>query len=196
MADESHRAPEVDAIGRAGGISEKILRTEATAGEALACIVDVVTDGAGLGRTVDLTKYARSDVSEFERWLRSGLAAARVEGVAFASLVVLVPDGPPYALELILTSVPATPDGADWADHIVLSFHDSLLLRASAVVLGATATRSPAVTHDADYIVPLAYAAFVLRDALGAVACPPGSMVMVSYHGGDALVVPPRARGV
>jgi len=171
-------------------LAEQILRTSATAGEALECILDEVTDGKGLGRAVDLAKYVRADLVAARRWISSGFDAARAAGVIFASLAVLLPDEFPYALELTLTSVPATPD-AEWADHIVWRSPEPLHLRVSTLVLGAIGA---ATMRDAEYVVPISYAAFVLRDALRSLDAESVGVTtaLISYHGGDGLAVPLR----
>ena len=132
-----------------------------------------------------------ADVSGAQEWARSALEPSRRSGVAFQSIAVLIPDGPPYDLELTLVDAQASPD-SDWAEQIVWRCPDRFRLRALAKQLRALRSLSSQKRRDGDYILPLGYAAFVMRDALRGLGAgvSPAAAAIVGYHGGDSLVVP------
>lgn len=173
------------------GLAEQVLRTPAVCNEALACLVDEVTADRKLARAAESTRLVHADVSGAETWARAALDASRAARVAFQSIAVVIPDRPPYDLELTLVGAAVSPD-ADWAEHIVWRHSDAHPLRALKTQLRALESLSSQERRDGNYILPLAYAAFVMRDVLRRLGsdASPATAAIVSYHGGDSLAVP------
>lgn len=176
-------------------LAAQILRTPADAREATVCVLDEVFGDAPPALPAGLASYVRRDVATVVAWLRARLAAAsREQGVRFSSLACTLSDGAPYAMSLALVDGEVDPakewfEDVSWRDDedVNLAFLDDF----SQVLepLGEDLRR------DADYIVPLAYSTFVIRDALRATPglTTPGTAFLVSYSGGDSLLLTPRA---
>lgn len=101
-------------------------------------------------------------------------------------------DGAPYRLNLALVDGPVS-DEKEWADAITWRSSDDFATAVLDGLLPRFAELLPQVQREADYIVPLAYAAFLLHDVLraaGAADWPPVRGAIVIYNGGDSISVP------
>jgi hypothetical protein len=170
---------------------DQILRTPAVAREGLACILDeVVGDAALIGSQIE--GDIEQDVLRLGEWVRAALGAARSEKVAFQSLVVVLPDSAPYRLRLALVDA-SVRSASDWLGSISWRSSDDFSPTALEALLPSLGELAADVQRQADYAVPLAYAAFLLRDALRMAETSKWDAVreaMVIYDGGDSIDVP------
>lgn len=179
-------------IAGLAALAKRLLRTPATAVECMGCVVDEVVGDLPVADLDGLRSAADADAVSAEQWTRAALAASREASVAFQSVAILIPDGAPYELELVLVDAPVDPD-TDWTRQIVWRWPNKLDLRALELLVEAMASREPNVRREGDYILPLSYAAFVMRDvlcALGPHDLRTTTCAIVTYHGGDSLAVP------
>lgn len=173
-------------------LAEQILRTPASGEEALGCLLDEISGGEALVPLPELRSLVDADLASAGRWTRAAFEGSRAGGVTFQSLAVLIPDGAPYDLELAFVNGQVTPD-TDWTDQIVWRFPEELKLRALGALLDVLGTRAATMQREGDYILPLGYAAFLMRDVvrgLGAEDRRSLTTMIVSYYGGDSLAVP------
>lgn len=175
-------------------LAEQILRTPATAEEGLGCLLDEVLGDVGIELPRMPKAYVDADTERAEAWLRAGLASARDAGVEFAAIAFVLTDGAPYAIEIALVDKPVHTD-EEWGDGIVWRHEPRLGFSLLDEVLPALGSWPKETQRDADYILPLAYSAFVMRDLLRSGELPPPiptNAAIVSYCGGDHLLIPSR----
>lgn len=136
-----------------------------TGGDGLACVLDEVFGDANPATASHVDANMAEDLGRAAEWVRAALAVARAQSVSFQSLALVLPDVAPYRLQLALADVPVHGE-AEWADSITWRSSDDF---ASAVLDGLLPLFSglrQTVQRKADHLVPLAYAAFLLRDVL------------------------------
>lgn len=172
------------------GLAEQIVRTPATADEALACLLDEIFRGAPLPGAPGRARRVAEDVRMAGVWVESGLHKARRARAPFRSLGFLLTDAAPYELHLALIDK-ARADDVEWANAVTWRasqpFQSSLLCELEPLIRAA----SPAVQQDADYILPLTYSACLVRDVLGGhrPLVHPMNTAIVSHAGGDSLLI-------
>jgi hypothetical protein len=164
-------------------LEESILRTPATPLEAVQVVLDEVF-GDDLPASIEtITPLVKRDLEYAGPELRERSAKRRRDVDADAIAIVLT-DGAPYELYPVIMSG----DRVMWGDRAAtrLALLDDLLPRVKEQH-----------REEADYILPLAYAAFIVREAFRGVDPSPQRAVKVIYEGGDFLDIPleePQAR--
>jgi hypothetical protein len=180
-------------------LTEQILQTTALAGEGLVCVLDEVLGDVNPSIAQQVEQNVAEDISRANVWVRAALATARAQAVTFQSLALVLPDSAPYRLQLALVDSPVHVE-AEWADSITWRCPDKFctaVLDGLLPLLGGLLP--PQVQSKADYVLPLAYAAFLFRDVIRAAEAAewrPVCEAIVVYDGGDSVIVPmtqPRA---
>lgn len=169
-------------------LTKELLGMPVSRAEALGCLLDEVFDDA-VPRLPGARKQ-QEDRRAMGAFIDASLAKAKRKRAAFRSLAFVLSDGAPYPLDLALVNKPIVED-EDWIDAITWRDSPDLQLEWPSAIAPAIQTAAPAAREDADYILPLAYTALVVRDVmqkrrrLHSV-----ESVLVSYSGGDCLLVP------
>jgi hypothetical protein len=99
----------------------------------------------------------------------------------------------PYRLELTLVDGPVHPEEVEWADAIVWRSPDDFGASVLDDLLVLVRGLPEEVRAKADYIVPIAYSAFLFRDVIRATDATewrPMRDAIVSYQGGDSIRLP------
>lgn len=169
-------------------LTKALLRMPVSRAEALGCLLDEVFDDAV--PRLPGTRKQQEDRRAMGAFIDASLAKAKQKRAAFRSLAFVLSDGAPYPLDVALVNKPIVED-EDWIDAITWRDSPDLQLEWPSAIAPAIQTAAPAAREDADYILPLAYTALVVRDVmqkrrrLHSV-----ESVLVSYSGGDCLLVP------
>lgn len=172
------------------GLAEQIVRTPATADEALVCLLDEIFRGAHLPGATSRAHRVAEDVRVAGAWVESGMDRARRARAPFRSLGFLLTDAAPYELHLALIDK-GMGDDVEWANAVTWRsnqpFQSALLCEIEPLIRAA----GPAVQADADYILPLTYSACLVRDVLGGrrPLVHPMNTAIISHAGGDSLLV-------
>jgi hypothetical protein len=170
------------------GLTEQILRTPAGAADAVSCVLDeVFADRTPLPRS-KIALCVREDSSRFKTWLRKGVVQGSDAAPKLETLAVILPDGAPYQLHLALANEPA--EERDWAASIAWRGSKELQLVLLDQLLPRVKKLSAAIRREADYILPLAHTAFLLRDAVRSARLSKWRRAIVSYAGGDEIRIP------
>jgi hypothetical protein len=171
-------------------LAGQIVRTPATVHEALECMLDEVLEERAASAL--MPPAVERDVADASTWIRGALSETNEKGVVWRSIALLLPDGEPYAPQLILVNMEFR-DDEEWADAIVWRSDDRLELSYLDGIGALIATLEKSLREEADYIMPLAYAAFLFRAALqrlDASELSSARKAFVSYTGGDTIAVP------
>ena len=157
-------------------LAKLILCTPATPHEAIGCMLDEVFGDDLPASTEVIAHLVNRDLEHAGPRLRER-SATRRRDVNADTLAIVLSDGAPYQLNVVMM----LSDRVVWGDRAVtrLALLDELLPRVKQ-------------QHhkEADYILPLAHAAFVVRAAFRGVDVSPARTAKVIYAGGDFLDVP------
>jgi hypothetical protein len=179
------------------GLAEQVLRTPAVAGEALACILDELLGDATPWTVSEIDERVARDRGRAGEWVRAALADARAQaGSSFESMALLLPDVAPYRLRLAFVNAPVH-GGRQWDDSVAWRSSDDLATPVLDELRPLLSGLPEDVQAKADYVVPLAYAAFLLSDVLRAADAAewaPVREAIVIYEGGDSIDVPMKRR--
>lgn len=177
------------------GLGEQILRTQATATEGLGCLLDEVL---GAPKTLPKLRLAvAADLARAKRWMIRLLGAARVAVPDFQSIALVLTDGAPYQLSFAAVRGSVSLH-EDWIDREAWRSSATLAMTVLDAGLPRFTTRDAAHAAELDYIVPISYSAFLIREVFCArkmANWQPATTAILSYSGGDALLVPMAKRG-
>jgi hypothetical protein len=169
-------------------LADGILATRATAREAVGCFLDELFGDRQPVATATITRRVKADVARIDKHVRARFTAAKKQRARFQALALVLSDTAPYQLRLALVDAPM--DNDEWVDSIVWNDRSSVGL----TLLDDLLPRVPAnKLRIVDYILPLTYAAIVLREVTrqrGAAHWKPAAEAAVTYSGGDWLAVP------
>ena len=173
-------------------LTEQILRTPASAIEALTCILDEVRGDANPALGPETRRNVAKDLREAGKWLRGALAAARTKKVSFQSLAFTLSEVHPYRLELEFVKGDIRVDAA-WEDAVTWRSPSALATALLDTLIPTLGELPVHARRDADYIVPLSYSAFLIRDVFrsaGVAARCGANTVVVGYSDGDTVSIP------
>jgi len=170
-------------------LTKELLRTPVSRAEALGIVLDDLFEDEA-PRKLGVRKQ-QHDLRAMGAWIDASLAKAKRKRAAFRSLAFVLADGAPYPLDLALVNKPIVED-EEWVDAITWRDCPDLQLAWLSALAPAIEDATPVARGDADYILPLAYAALLVRDLMRKRRRLHSlESVLVSYAGGDCVLVPP-----
>lgn len=168
---------------RLHGFAEQVLRRGLTTEPAILKMFGKVFGAQLPLPRARIVRLAAEDLARFQARVAKDLRNGSRRVSSYQSVCAMLPDGPTYTAQCGLVDAPALDE--EWASSIVWHSAVRLELELLAALWPRITKLSNAARRGADYILPLAYTAFLLRDTLGAHAKVTGGIVC--YQGGDQL---------